>query len=91
MILTLILGENYDTFMDLLNSKGWLKVFRDDQLIGQLVMIVLEANTKIVKKFVKSGNKKILQELTQEVLNHEPILDGAYVKEFISKTLKDYK
>jgi len=86
-----ILGENHDSFMDLLNSKGWLKVFRDDQLIGQLVMIVLEANTKIVKKFVKSGNKKILQELTQEVLNHEPILDGAYVKEFISKRLKDYK
>ena len=77
--------------MDLLNSKGWLKVFRDDQLIGQLVMIVLEANTKIVKKFVKSGSKKILQELTQEVLNHEPILDGAYVKKFISKRLKHYK
>jgi flagellar biosynthesis/type III secretory pathway protein FliH len=75
----------------LLNSKGWLKVFRDDQLIGQLVMIVLEANTKIVKKFVKSGNKKILQELTQEVLNHEPILDCAYVKEFISKRLKNNK
>ena len=83
-----ILGENYETFGELLSSKGWLSVFRNDEIIGELVTKVLKENPKVAKKYVKTGKVKFLQDLTQEVLVQNSLLDGAYVKDYISKELK---
>ena len=82
-----ILGEKYETFQDLLSTKGWLKVFRNDIIIEELVTKVIATNPKIVRKYVKTGKPKLLQELVQEVLSENSILDGGYVKEFIVNKL----
>ena len=82
------MGENYDTFQDLLNQKGWLQNFRNDEVIAELVESVKSEEPKLIKKFLKKRNTKDLNQIVQFIMQKNEILDPAYVKSFVEQKLK---
>ena len=83
-----ILEENNSTFRELLEDKGWLKIFRDETLIESLIDNVVKENPKVVKKYKKNGNARMLQELVTKVIEANDVLDAAMVKLHVEKKLK---
>lgn len=81
--------EKGKTFQQILDETGWLKKFRNEKLIENLVEKVTEENPKIVKKFKKGGKKKdsCVNDLVGQVLDIEPILDPSIIKDKIVKKI----
>lgn len=82
-----ISGEEYSSFQALLEAKGWLKIFRNEAMIEQHVSQVLDENPKIVKKYRKTGNVKLLNEILLQTTKLNPVFDGLKVKEIVCKKL----
>ena len=80
-------AAKYDRFDDFLADKGWLDTFRNEDLINSIINKVVEDNPKIVKKFVKSRQSKILQSLISQVLSVNGILDPVLVKKLLCQKL----
>ena len=83
-----VIGDvKYDTFQELLNAKGWLTIFRNDEIIEDLIQIAIKEKPKVVKKYLKNKNPKQLNEMVQSVMSKNDILDPLYVKTILEKTL----
>ena len=83
-----VLGEKYETFQDLLNHKGWLQNFRNDEVIAELIESVKSEEPKLIKKFSKKRNTKDLNQIVQLIMHKNEILDPAYVKTFVEQKLE---
>ena len=62
-------------------------VFRNDEIIEDLVQITLKEKPKVVKKYMKNKNPKQLNEMVQNVMSKNDILDPLYVKTVFEKIL----
>ena len=76
----LISGEDYPTFQNLLESKGWLLEFRNEDLINSTIDEVLKENAKLARKFIQSGKPKLLTQLLGEVSKKNDLLDSAIIR-----------
>ena len=83
-----VLGENYDSFQDLLDQKRWLQNFRNDDVILQLIETFKSEDPKLFKKYLKKHHTRDLNQIVQFIMQKNEILDPAYVKSFVEQKLK---
>ena len=84
-----VLGEKYDLFQELLDAKGWLKIFRNDQIIDELIQdTVFTEKSKMLKKYRKKQDVKLLNEMVKHIMSKNEILDPVYVKNRLVEKIK---
>ena len=83
-----VLGEKYDSLEELLEAKGWLRIFRNDQIIDEFIQDTFTEKPKVLKKYRKKQDVKSLNEMVKHIMSKNEILDPVYVKNRLIKKLK---
>ena len=83
-----VLGEKYESLEKLLDAKGWLKIFRNDPIIDELIQDTFTEKPKTLKKYRKKQDVRSVNEMVKHIMSKNEILDPVYVKNRLVEKLK---